>query len=57
LGSSRADHLGVRVKKPPGSQTAADLKISPETVLRDWKFAKSWLRREMSGAAKPPADT
>ena len=29
-------------------ETAAVLKISPETVMRDWKFAKSWLRRELS---------
>jgi RNA polymerase sigma factor (TIGR02999 family) len=28
-------------------ETAAVLKISPETVARDWKFAKSWLRREL----------
>jgi hypothetical protein len=24
------------------------LKVSQETVLRDWKLAKSWLRRELS---------
>jgi RNA polymerase sigma factor (TIGR02999 family) len=29
-------------------EAAAVLKISPETVLRDWKFAKSWLRRELT---------
>lgn len=29
-------------------ETAEVLKISPETVQRDWKLAKSWLRREMS---------
>ena len=29
-------------------ETAGFLKISPETVQRDWKFAKSWLRRELS---------
>jgi RNA polymerase sigma-70 factor (ECF subfamily) len=29
-------------------ETAAVLKISPETVMRDWKYAKSWLLREMS---------
>jgi RNA polymerase sigma factor (TIGR02999 family) len=29
-------------------ETAEVLKVSPETVLRDWKFAKSWLRREVS---------
>jgi len=28
-------------------ETAVALKISPETVMRDWKFAKSWLRREL----------
>ena len=30
-------------------ETAEVLKISPETVQRDWKFAKSWLRRELRG--------
>jgi RNA polymerase sigma-70 factor, ECF subfamily len=29
-------------------EAAEALKISPETVMRDWKFAKNWLRREMS---------
>jgi len=29
-------------------ETAEVLKVSPETVQRDWKLAKSWLRREMS---------
>jgi RNA polymerase sigma factor (TIGR02999 family) len=28
-------------------ETAAALKISPETVMRDWKVAKAWLRRAM----------
>jgi RNA polymerase sigma factor (TIGR02999 family) len=28
-------------------ETADVLKVSPETVLRDWKLAKSWLRREL----------
>ena len=28
-------------------ETAAVLKISPETVMRDWKFAKAWLAREL----------
>lgn len=32
-------------------ETAEVLKISPETVQRDWKFAKSWLRRELSGGS------
>jgi RNA polymerase sigma factor (TIGR02999 family) len=29
-------------------ETAEALKISCETVMRDWKFAKSWLRRELA---------
>jgi RNA polymerase sigma-70 factor, ECF subfamily len=28
-------------------ETAAVLKISPETVMRDWKLARTWLRREL----------
>jgi RNA polymerase sigma factor (TIGR02999 family) len=28
-------------------ETAEVLKISPDTVLRDWKLAKAWLAREM----------
>ena len=30
-------------------ETAAALKISPETVMRDWKLAKGWLRHELRG--------
>jgi RNA polymerase sigma factor (TIGR02999 family) len=29
-------------------ETAAALEVSPDTVMRDWKLAKSWLRREMN---------
>jgi RNA polymerase sigma-70 factor (ECF subfamily) len=29
-------------------ETAEALKISPETVMRDWKFARAWLYRELS---------
>lgn len=29
-------------------ETAEVLKISPETVMRDWKMAKVWLHRELS---------
>lgn len=32
-------------------ETAEVLKISQQTVLRDWKFAKSWLMRALSGEA------
>ncbi|MBZ5516458.1 MAG: sigma-70 family RNA polymerase sigma factor [Acidobacteriia bacterium] len=28
-------------------ETAEALKVSPETVMRDWKLAKAWLRREL----------
>lgn len=30
-------------------ETAAVVKVSPETVMRDWLFAKAWLQREMLG--------
>ena len=36
-------------------ETAELLRISPETVLRDWKMAKAWLRRELSRQSTPPA--
>jgi RNA polymerase sigma factor (TIGR02999 family) len=32
-----------------GEETAEVLKISKETVNRDWKLAKSWLLRELGG--------
>jgi RNA polymerase sigma factor (TIGR02999 family) len=30
-------------------ETAEILKISPQSVMRDWKLAKAWLAREMAG--------
>ena len=33
-------------------ETAEVLKVSPETVLRDWKLAKAWLLRELSGSGR-----
>lgn len=30
-------------------ETATVLKVSPETVMRDWRLARAWLMREMSG--------
>ncbi|MGA7414215.1 MAG: sigma-70 family RNA polymerase sigma factor [Bryobacteraceae bacterium] len=30
-------------------ETAEVLRVSPETVVRDWRLAKVWLLREMSG--------
>jgi RNA polymerase sigma factor (TIGR02999 family) len=29
-------------------ETAAVLKLSPESVMRDWKLARAWLTRELS---------
>jgi len=29
-------------------ETAEVLKISPESVMRDWKLARAWLMRELS---------
>ena len=31
-------------------ETAAVLKISPQSVMRDWKLARAWLKREIAGA-------
>ena len=32
-------------------ETAAVLKVSPQTVLRDWKLSKTWLARELGRPA------
>jgi RNA polymerase sigma factor (TIGR02999 family) len=32
-------------------ETAEVLKVSPETVMHDWKLAKAWLLRELGGSA------
>lgn len=37
------------------AETAEVLKVSSETVLRDWKLAKSWLRCELSGEKRDGA--
>lgn len=34
-------------------ETAVVLQVSPETVRRDWRLAKAWLRRELGGAETP----
>ncbi len=31
-------------------ETAVILKVSPDTVMRDWRLAKAWLQRAMRGA-------
>ena len=33
-------------------ETAEVLMVSLETVARDWRLAKAWLLREMSGKAQ-----
>ncbi len=30
-------------------ETASVLKVSPDTVMRDWRLAKAWLQHEMRG--------
>jgi RNA polymerase sigma factor (TIGR02999 family) len=34
-------------------EIAEVLQVSPETVMRDWRLAKAWLLRELSGEASP----
>jgi len=31
-------------------ETAEALNVSAETVMRDWRFAKAWLTRELKGS-------
>lgn len=35
-------------------ETAEVLKVSEETVLRDWRLARAWLRRELTGSESEP---
>ncbi len=37
-------------------ETAVVLKISPQSVMRDWRLARSWLLRELSGGVTAPVD-
>lgn len=36
-------------------ETAVVLDVSPETVRRDWRFAKTWLVRELKGEVRDDA--
>jgi RNA polymerase sigma factor (TIGR02999 family) len=36
-------------------ETAAALGVSPDTVMRDWRLAKSWLLRELKGRSSDDA--
>ena len=38
-------------------ETAEVLKISPQSVLRDWKLAKAWLLRELDAQTQSQADS
>ena len=31
-------------------EAAEVLGVSPNTIIRDWNFARAWLRRELGGA-------
>jgi RNA polymerase sigma factor (TIGR02999 family) len=35
------------------AETAEALHVSTDTVLRDWKFAKVWLHRELNNSGRP----
>jgi RNA polymerase sigma-70 factor, ECF subfamily len=37
-------------------ETADVLKVSPETVMRDWRVAKAWLLRELSRGKREPGN-
>jgi RNA polymerase sigma factor (sigma-70 family) len=37
-------------------ETAHVLEVSPDTVARDWRMARTWLLRELS-PSKPPSET
>lgn len=36
-------------------ETAEVLEVSPQTVARDWKLAKAWLKRELNGSKSDEA--
>jgi RNA polymerase sigma factor (sigma-70 family) len=33
-------------------ETAEILRVSPQSVVRDWRLAKAWLMRELRGGAR-----
>ena len=36
-------------------ETAENLQVSPQTVMRDWRLARAWLARELHGDESPQA--
>ena len=38
-------------------ETAEVFGVAPNTVIRDWNFARAWLRRELSGGGVPNSGT
>jgi RNA polymerase sigma factor (sigma-70 family) len=38
-------------------ETAEVLGVAPNTVIRDWNFARAWLRRELRGAGTADSGT
>ena len=32
-------------------ESAEALRVSPDTIMRDWRLAKAWLLRELAGGA------
>jgi RNA polymerase sigma factor (TIGR02999 family) len=34
-------------------ETATELRVSPQTVMRDWRLARAWLARELGGKGEP----
>jgi RNA polymerase sigma factor (sigma-70 family) len=38
-------------------ETAEVLGVAPNTVIRDWNFARAWLRRELHGAGTADGGT
>jgi hypothetical protein len=46
LGRERKNHT---VQSLSVAETTGVLGVAPNTVIRDWHFARAWLRRELNG--------
>jgi hypothetical protein len=51
LGSIDAAHPGGARAAPQLEEIAEVLKVSTVTVKRDWRAARTWLYRELTGAS------